>query len=172
MVAREVHQYKKIKDVVSSTSFEAEMKKAASPNDLFMLFTTARCDLFDTAPSPSSSSAGATAAVTQPVSSTAITIGTAVAATEPVLAAIVDPRCWQDYFGPFAGRAFPCLDRPHINTASRSVLEAVNGIGPGAAEAILQERHVRGPFTSYDNALTRLAGKRIRSEALNNFQWN
>ncbi len=177
MVAREVHRYKQIKDdVVSWTSFEAEMKKAASANDLFLLFTTARCDLFDTAPSPPSSSTGATAAVTQPpVSSTAISIESgpsSVTAAEPVLAALVDPRCWQDYFGPFAGRAFPCLDRPHLNTASRTVLEAVNGIGPAAAEAIVQERHARGPFTSYDNALTRLAGNLIRSEVLNNFQWN
>lgn len=38
-----------------------------------------------------------------------------------------------------------------INTATLKELEAVNGIGPGKAKAIIEYRQVNGPFNSIDN---------------------
>lgn len=52
------------------------------------------------------------------------------------------------------------------NTATIAQLEAVRGIGPRTAAAIVQERGRGGPFTSFDNLAARvrgLGGKRLQS---------
>ena len=45
----------------------------------------------------------------------------------------------------------------NLNTASLSDLDALPGIGPARAAAILQEREARGPFASVDD-LARVSG--------------
>jgi competence protein ComEA len=53
----------------------------------------------------------------------------------------------------------PALPAPrlNLNTASVSELDALPGIGPARAAAILQERQARGPFTSVEE-LSRVPG--------------
>ncbi|CAI2182814.1 14937_t:CDS:2 [Funneliformis geosporum] len=55
---------------------------------------------------------------------------------------IVDGTCWEAYYGPFAGRAFIYnIDGPlDINTATRSTLQLVDGIGPALADCIMRKR--------------------------------
>ncbi len=55
---------------------------------------------------------------------------------------------------PPAGSAPPSLN---LNSASLSELDALPGIGPARAAAILQEREARGPFSSVE-ALSRVPG--------------
>jgi DNA uptake protein ComE-like DNA-binding protein len=124
-VVREVLQCKQVKEGVSLKQFAAENRKAAASADLFLLLTTSKTDIF------------------QPPAN-------AVGVSIPNLAAIVDEHCWSSYFGPFAGRAFRTLQKPNINAASRSVLESVEGIGKGRAEAILKAREQK-PFASIDD---------------------
>jgi competence protein ComEA len=45
----------------------------------------------------------------------------------------------------------------NLNTASASELDALPGIGPARAAAILQEREARGPFASVEE-LSRVPG--------------
>jgi len=60
----------------------------------------------------------------------------------PSRTAIVDQHCWQDYFGPFAARAFFAVSvaPPNANTAPRMHLEAVVGIGKVYASRIIDAR--------------------------------
>ena len=55
---------------------------------------------------------------------------------------------------PAAGALVPTVN---LNTASASELDALPGIGPARAAAILQEREARGPFASVDE-LSRVPG--------------
>jgi len=55
---------------------------------------------------------------------------------------------------PAAGGRLPAVN---LNTASFSELDALPGIGPARAAAILQEREARGPFASVDE-LARVSG--------------
>ena len=68
----------------------------------------------------------------------------------PVNSGIVDRENWENYFGPFAGRAFvygvKCF--PNINKTSFAVLQLVNGVGPATANKILTKR----PFLSIEDA--------------------
>ena len=45
-----------------------------------------------------------------------------------------------------------------INTASQAQLEAIKGIGPVKAKAIVEERTKNGPFKSADDVSTRVKG--------------
>ena len=56
--------------------------------------------------------------------------------------------------GPATGGAAPPIN---LNTASVSELDALPGIGPARAAAILQEREARGPFASVEE-LSRVPG--------------
>jgi len=63
----------------------------------------------------------------------------------PSRTAIVDQHCWQDYFGPFAARAFFAVSMapPNANTAPRRHLEAVVGVGKAYASRIIAARATR-----------------------------
>ncbi len=66
---------------------------------------------------------------------------------------------FQSYFGPYAGRAFflKNLSPPNINTASRSLLRLVDGVGPGLIQHILDERK-RSPISDEGDAIQRIPG--------------
>ena len=74
----------------------------------------------------------------------------------PPRSGIVDASNFRDYYGPFAGRAFIALRsyKPDINTAPRSHLEAVKGVGPVTAENILIKRK-EAPFSGPEDACKR-----------------
>lgn len=76
----------------------------------------------------------------------------------PVNSGIVDRKNWDDYFGPFAGRAFVYGVKrfPNINKASFMVLQLVNGVGPVTAKKILEKR----PFLNLDDATQKTNIKR------------
>ncbi|KAF9536709.1 hypothetical protein EC957_009924 [Mortierella hygrophila] len=89
----------------------------------------------------------------------------------PPLSGIVDGSNWEEYFGPFAGRAFVfattgALD---INLAQRRDLERMRGVGDGKAELIIQERSKR-KFDSYSDADKRLRG--VGKTVLKNFKFS
>lgn len=46
--------------------------------------------------------------------------------------------------------AFPVFAAVNINTATQSELEAVRGLGPAKAQAIIQHREANGSFKSLD----------------------
>jgi hypothetical protein len=71
---------------------------------------------------------------------------------------------FDDYFGPFLGRAFREY-KVDINNARRSQLEAVSGIGPKMADKILMERNKNGPYKDKDDFKQRTNFKRTFSEA-------
>ncbi|CAI2193459.1 4055_t:CDS:1, partial [Funneliformis geosporum] len=56
--------------------------------------------------------------------------------------AIIDKSNWENYFGPFAGRAFTYANTepPNANTASMTQLTGISGIGKKYAEKILETR--------------------------------
>ena len=47
--------------------------------------------------------------------------------------------------------AFPALAAVNINTATQSELEAVKGLGPAKAKAIIDYRETKGGFKSLDD---------------------
>ena len=100
------------KETLSQSDYENEREKAAGPDDFFMMFVTGDSDVDLENNDGRKRKNG-----------------------------LVDSKNFSAYFGPFAGRAF-CLRKepPNINTAPRSVLEAVEGIGPTRAKIILHER--------------------------------
>jgi len=51
-------------------------------------------------------------------------------------------------FFTFSGMAMAAVN---LNTASKAALEAVNGVGPKKAEAIIAYREKNGPFTTVDD---------------------
>jgi len=51
-------------------------------------------------------------------------------------------------FFTFSGMAMAVVN---LNTASKAALEAVNGVGPKKAEAIIAYREKNGPFTTVDD---------------------
>jgi competence protein ComEA len=61
----------------------------------------------------------------------------------------------------FAAAAFAAAD---VNTATRAELEAVRGVGPGIAEAILDERR-KGAFKDWADFVTRVKGVNDRNAA-------
>ena len=74
----------------------------------------------------------------------------------PVKTVVISEVNFDSYFGPFAGRAWRLWNRPYINTATTSQLEAVTGIDQVSSAAIVKERTKNGPFTSLDDACKRL----------------
>ncbi|KAK3821633.1 MAG: hypothetical protein J3Q66DRAFT_154461 [Benniella sp.] len=77
----------------------------------------------------------------------------------PPLSGIVDKSNWEQYFGPFAGRAFvyATVGPLDINQANRSDLKRMAGVGEAKADKIIEERGKR-PFDSYEDAIHRLRG--------------
>ena len=122
------------KETLSQSDYENEREKAAGPADFFMMFVTgdSNVNLESKKLPPSHSGRG-----------------------QALKNGLVDSKNFSAYFGPFAGRAF-CLQEepPNINTAPRSVLGAVEGIGPARAKTILQERVFR-PFINLQDAVNR-----------------
>jgi competence protein ComEA len=57
---------------------------------------------------------------------------------------------------------FPASAGVEVNTASRAELEAVSGVGPTLAAAILDERS-KGPFKHWPNLIARVKGLRHAS---------
>lgn len=54
-----------------------------------------------------------------------------------------------------AGFAFAAVD---INTADEAGLDAIKGVGPAKAKAIVEERKKNGPFKSLDDVSARVKG--------------
>ena len=73
----------------------------------------------------------------------------------PARTAVVDRKCWEQYFGPFVGRAFVySAFHTDANVASYDQLVMVDGIGDGFAKKILEKRQER-PFHSPEDCSTR-----------------
>ncbi len=53
------------------------------------------------------------------------------------------------------GLAFAAVD---INTADEAALDAIKGVGPAKAKAIVEERKKNGPFKSLDDVSARVKG--------------
>ena len=53
------------------------------------------------------------------------------------------------------GMAFAAVD---INSADAAGLDAIKGVGPAKAKAIVEERKKNGPFKSLDDVATRVKG--------------
>ena len=69
--------------------------------------------------------------------------------------AFVHDSQFKKYFGPYAGRAFMCQqEAPNINTASRTKLASVDGVGDKRADEILKKRCER-EFQDVDDCYTR-----------------
>jgi hypothetical protein len=64
--------------------------------------------------------------------------------------AVVDKSCWNEYYGPFAARAFfiANIQPPDINRCSTTELQLVYGVGNVYSSAIASKR----PFSSYEDA--------------------
>ena len=60
--------------------------------------------------------------------------------------------------------SFPAAAATEVNTASRAELEAVSGVGPTLAAAILDERNKR-PFKRWSDLIARVKGVRHASAA-------
>lgn len=123
-IVREVFQYKftgDITTVVSEAEAKSERKKAASDQDIFVLVTNGKCKL-------------------------------PVQASFPI-DVVVDAENFKDYFGPFLGRIFYAntANTPHVNLASRSLLQGIDGIGEKRAAAIIDARDLQ-LFTSIEDA--------------------
>ena len=59
--------------------------------------------------------------------------------------------------GLIAGSAWASAERININEADAQTLEALTGVGPATAMAIIEERESNGPFESVES-LTRVNG--------------
>lgn len=105
-------------EVLSQEDFDFEHNKAANKNDIFLFIHAGRSSV--------------------DVNTSSCRVG------------LVDRAAFNDYFGPFAQRAMTLRDEspPNINTAPRSVLESIVGIGPVKAAEILKSR----PFRSIKDA--------------------
>jgi len=78
----------------------------------------------------------------------------------PAHGGIVSMTNYEDYFGPFAGRAFKAHRKEiSINKATRSQLRAASGIGVVTAKKILDARQ-SGPFISQEDFKERTGLKR------------
>ena len=53
------------------------------------------------------------------------------------------------------GLAFAAVD---INSADEAALDAIKGVGPAKAKAIVEERKKNGPFKSLDDVSARVKG--------------
>ncbi|OQR89637.1 crinkler (CRN) domain-containing protein [Thraustotheca clavata] len=74
----------------------------------------------------------------------------------PPLCGIVSTNEFDQYFGPFASRAYRSfLEPPNINTASYHELRRIEGVGDATAEKIIDERKKRA-FSSHADAVNRL----------------
>jgi DNA uptake protein ComE-like DNA-binding protein len=89
---------------------------------------------------------------------------TLIAEDLPARGGIVSKANFQDYFGPFAARAF-CEIKIGINQATRTQLEAMSGVGPTTAGKILNERKRAGNFKDREDFKTRLNMGRTLSDA-------
>jgi len=87
----------------------------------------------------------------------------------PLNTGVVVKRNFEDYYGPFAGRAFwlANLPRPKANEATRSFLLMVKGIGVARANRILDERQ-RLPFASLEDCYQRT---KVPKEFLKALDW-
>lgn len=88
----------------------------------------------------------------------------------PSKSGIVDGKCWNEYFGPFAGRAYIFASKGplNINKASYAQLQIADRVGPKTADKIIQERKKRS-FDGVDDAKKRLKGQKISRKALEQF---
>ncbi|RUS29163.1 hypothetical protein BC938DRAFT_480973 [Jimgerdemannia flammicorona] len=84
----------------------------------------------------------------------------------PPNSGIVDQKNWNDYFGPFAGRAFVygLMGAPNINTADFTTLQLVDGVGPATARKIMVKRK----FSSIEDAEEKT---KLRRVILEQFQY-
>ncbi len=133
-VIREVQQYKLIRAAVTQQIFDAELAKSVNEGMDLFLLFTGVMD--------------------------------STVSNLPHMSGIVDSGCFRSYFGPFAGRAFFNLgqDRPNINSAPRSHLEAVKGIGHKSADSILSQR----PFNDIKDCWQKT---KIQKAVLANFRF-
>ena len=121
------------KETLSQSDYENEREKAAGSEDVFMMFVTGDSDDVDLESKKK-----------------------VPAHHHHLRNGLVGSKNFSAYFGPFAGRAFRLREEPpNINTTPRSVLEAVEGIGPARAKTILQERICHGPFNDLQDAMVR-----------------
>lgn len=121
---------------LSADMMEEEREKAATPDALFLIFST-----FDSVEM----------------------------ANIPPNTGVVCKANFDAYFGSFAGRAFFLANLPRISvaTASRSLLQTMDGIGEARADAIIQARLHRA-FTDIDDCQKRT---KIPKSVLDKFAW-
>ncbi|KAF9401429.1 hypothetical protein BGZ76_007548 [Entomortierella beljakovae] len=83
----------------------------------------------------------------------------------PPYSGIVDRRHWNEYFGPYAERAFISLELGpiNINLADYPTLQMVQGIGPTRAQQILTARQ-SGQFINPEDAHARTGISRASLE--------
>ncbi len=129
VVVHEVHQYKHTKDTMTLTLFKEERKKAASPRDFFVLFTTgpSHPDLKNQLPPRSALVDRSNAA------------------------RYYGPFAARSFF-------MSAQWRPNIHTATREQLVEVDGIGDGKAEVILQAQANGVRFRDANHAQGMLKG--------------
>jgi len=72
----------------------------------------------------------------------------------PPNTALVCEQNFSDYFGPFAARAFQRM-KININTATRTQLQSMEGIGVEGANRLLDNRRVHGVYKDSQDCFTR-----------------
>ncbi|PKK69814.1 hypothetical protein RhiirC2_712365 [Rhizophagus irregularis] len=90
----------------------------------------------------------------------------------PDKSGIVDGKCWNEYFGAFAGRAYIFASKGplNINEASYAQLQIADYVGPKTAAKIMKERKKK-PFDGVDDAKKRLKEQKVSKKALNQFMY-
>jgi len=92
----------------------------------------------------------------------------------PARCGIVSSNEFDEYFGPFAGRAYQSfMEPPNINTASYHELWRIEGVGDALAKEIVNERNKRR-FSNYEDAVKQLSlnKKRKTSDILRAMQYD
>jgi len=88
----------------------------------------------------------------------------------PEYSGFIGVNQFQDYYGPFAGRAFRFLTPSivDINTANRMQLEYIHGVGQKLADEIIKKRKER-PFENCEDVQKRI---KIGQDAARSFQYS
>jgi len=126
-LVHEVYQSKRIHDKITKSDYLHERKKAATKNDIFILFTTEESDIKSSELSEKKKDG-----------------------SDATFAGIVTKSAFDEYFGLFAGRAFRTTLRVNVNVATIKQLMEIPSIGESKAAAIITEREKK-PFADRED---------------------